>query len=207
MQVAWASTHLLTLFILVFGKNKSKQQKQKQTHTHTHILYGSLFFHTLPGPVIGERKKTIYPPRPDPKFSVNVHLLFQIDTQQSTVPDSLSVWQPCIKIDNGLHLANRSDLRHLTQDYSSLVPLSTELLPKHLKFEHNDEICFRARIEMGKDAPVTLDSKNVGGTLGQYDTVLLDCDGVLWGSNHVSPLPGEFALLILLRWLIDSSIQ
>ncbi len=60
---------------------------------------------------------------------------------------------------------------------------------------------------MGKDAPVTLDSKNVGGTLGQYDTVLLDCDGVLWGSNHVSPLPGEFALLILLRWLIDSSIQ
>ena len=32
--------------------------------------------------------------------------------------------------------------------------------------------------------------KNAGKVLEKYDTILLDCDGVLWGTDHVTPLPG-----------------
>ena len=44
---------------------------------------------------------------------------------------------------------------------------------------------------MATEGPVTLDGAGVASAMTQYDTVLLDCDGVLWGSNHVTPLPGE----------------
>ena len=44
---------------------------------------------------------------------------------------------------------------------------------------------------MATEGPVTLDGAGVASVMTQYDTVLLDCDGVLWGSNHVTPLPGE----------------
>ena len=44
---------------------------------------------------------------------------------------------------------------------------------------------------MTTEGPVTLDGAGVASVMTQYDTVLLDCDGVLWGSNHVTPLPGE----------------
>ena len=48
---------------------------------------------------------------------------------------------------------------------------------------------------MATEGPVTLDGAGVASVMTQYDTVLLDCDGVLWGSNHVTPLPGESTML------------
>ena len=47
---------------------------------------------------------------------------------------------------------------------------------------------------MATEGPVTLDGAGVASAMTQYDTVLLDCDGVLWGSNHVTPLPGELVM-------------
>ena len=42
--------------------------------------------------------------------------------------------------------------------------------------------------------PEHLDRGSVKEVMRRYDTVMLDCDGVLWGSNHTDPLEGRIFL-------------
>ena len=38
--------------------------------------------------------------------------------------------------------------------------------------------------------PLKLSGDNLADVLSKYDTLLLDCDGVLWGSDHITPIEG-----------------
>ena len=42
---------------------------------------------------------------------------------------------------------------------------------------------------------------NVREVLEKYDTILLDCDGVLWGTDHITPFPGTAAAMKTLQTL------
>ncbi|KAL8615463.1 hypothetical protein ACOMHN_053799 [Nucella lapillus] len=44
-------------------------------------------------------------------------------------------------------------------------------------------------------------SRNASQVLENYDTILLDCDGVLWRTDHITPLPGIQAAMEALQGL------
>ena len=47
--------------------------------------------------------------------------------------------------------------------------------------------------------PVDIDRNNISKILAKYDHVLLDCDGVVWGKDHMTPIPGVAESISTLR--------
>lgn len=41
-----------------------------------------------------------------------------------------------------------------------------------------------------KVKPQWITKDNISSIAAKYDTLLLDCDGVLWGADHITPIEG-----------------
>lgn len=64
---------------------------------------------------------------------------------------------------------------------------------------HNDRTTYTYS-KMEK-APILLNEKGFKGFLDKYDTFMLDCDGTLWGADHLTEIPGIDKAIELLNKL------